>query len=105
MQKCVQISKTGNFNKEIQVMHGVTKDEALLLLATLIEDPGSYPTFKDNWGILGPLGVLDILGSEVQEEDSLLAYQLLERYIGDIDNFNPDHFENITNLFSDSYFW
>ena len=86
-------------------MHGVTKDEALLLLSFLIMDPNGYDQYKNNWGFLGPLGILDILGSEKTEEDSALATELLLRYIGEIDNFNPDHFENITNLFSDSYFW
>ena len=98
--------KTGNFNKDIQVMHGVTKDEALLLLTSLILDPSSYDTFKNNWNILGPALILDTLGSEVTEADTQLSYQLVERYIGDLQtNFNPEHFENITNLVSDAFFW
>ena len=87
-------------------MHGVTKDEALLLLTSLILDPSSYDTFKNNWNIVGPALILDTLGSEVTEADSTLANQLVERYIGDLQaNFNPEHFENITNLVSDSFFW
>ena len=57
--------KTGNFNKDIQVMHGVTKDEALLLVTSLILDPSSYDTFKNNWNIVGPALILDTLGSQV----------------------------------------
>ena len=68
-------------------------------------DPSGYDTYKNNWNFLGPLGILDILGSEKTDEDSALATELLLRYIGKMDNFDPDHFENITNLFSDSYFW
>ena len=98
--------KTGNFNKDIQVMHGVTKDEALLLLTSLILDPSSYDMFKDNWNLLGPALILDVLGSQVTEADTLLSYQLVERYIGDLQtNFNPEHFVNITNLVSDAFFW
>ena len=59
------MQKTGNFNKDIQVMHGVTKDEALLLVTSLILDPSSYDTFKNNWNIVGPALILDTLGSEV----------------------------------------
>ena len=62
---CALMQKTGNFNKDIQVMHGVTKDEALLLVTSLILDPSSYDTFKNNWNIVGPALILDTLGSEV----------------------------------------
>ena len=43
---------------------------------------------------------------QVTEADELLANKLVERYIGDLQaNFNPEHFENITNMVSDSFFW
>jgi hypothetical protein len=69
------------------------------------------------WRVLGPYALLGVLSapglalpaqvhsSEVTNATVVLATRLLTAYTGGIDALGPEVFQNLTELFTDSFFW
>ena len=102
----INILTNGDFDKNIQVILGANQDECLADTIVFLGYPELYNIMSSNWDHYGPITVLGKTGlGDITEEDKMIAREVLEYYIGSLDNFNADHFNEITNMKTDGTYW
>ena len=92
-----------------EVIIGANRDEGLLDTVNLLLDPGMYEELSSHWDHWGPLIFFGAReeGAEttITQQDVEQAYQVLQYNIGDIENFNPQHFDSLTMMLTDLYWY
>jgi len=92
-----------------QVIVGANEEEGLLTTNIFLSDPAEYEDYQQNWEYLGPMALLGRRSSDwkndITEQDVTDATKIMEHYIGSLDNFNSQHFQNITNMMTDQYWY
>ena len=96
--------------KEYSPKHsGANRNEGLLDTASLLLDPSLYTEYSSHWADYGPL---IFFGKRKEGEESTItqqdidqSYDVLQFNIGNIDNFNAEHFDNITTMLTDLYWY
>ena len=92
-----------------ELVIGANRDEGLLDTAQLLLDPGLYEVLSQDWDHWGPLiffGAREEGGeSTATQQDREQAYQVLQHYIGDIANFDAEHFDSLTMMLTDLYWY
>ena len=92
-----------------QVIVGANEEEGLLTTNIFLSDPAEYEDYQQNWEYLGPMALLGRRSSDwkndITEQDVTDATKIMEHYIGSLDNFNSEHFQNITNMMTDQYWY
>ena len=102
----INILTNGDFDKNIQVILGANQDECLADTIVFLGYPELYNIMSSNWDHYGPITVLGKTGlGDITEEDKMIAREVVEYYIGSLDNFNADHFNEITNMKTDGTYW
>ena len=98
-----QLMSDGQFNKDIEVIIGRTADEGMLSLFEQLLDPTKWEDFKNNFDTIGVQSLFSIpYASEITADDVTRAHQLIEYYVGSMDNINADHKQGLINMFTDS---
>jgi len=95
--------ESGQFNTEVEVILGTTKDEGILWVIEPIKNNSLFEKMKMEWDEKwGPLlmGIHDL--DEVTDEDLSNSYKLLDFYIGGLENLNEDHFQGMFDMYTDS---
>ena len=96
---------TGDFNTDVDVLVGANKEEGYLFTqAFLTLNHTILPLIMGQWDTWGPILLLQKHYLETTQEDVDLAFQILEHYCG-TRNITLDHIGNITDMFTDSFFW
>ena len=100
-----ELLKSGQFDTEIEIMIGTTKDEGILMVLEPLSDPSLWHEYQEDFDYVGPLflfqnSILD--ESRITEEDILNAKKVFEYYLGSIDNFNEEHKQEVFDMFTDS---
>ena len=92
-----------------EIIIGANRNEGLLDTMKLILDPSLYEEYRDHWADYGPL---ILFGKRKEGEDTTItqqdvdqSFQVLQFNIGHIDNFNAEHFDNLTALLTDLYWY
>ena len=92
-----------------EIIIGANKDEGLLDTVNLLLDPGMYEELSSHWDHWGPIIFFGAReeGEEttITQQDIQQAYQVLQYNIGDIENFNPGHFSELTMMLTDLYWY
>merc|ERR1711874_850018 len=97
--------RSGDFNVDVEVLLGANRDEGLLFTqAFLTLNHTLMPLIMGHWDTWGPILLLQKHFLETTEQDIALAFEILEHYCG-TRNVTVDHIANITDMFTDSFFW
>jgi len=97
--------KYGQHAKEVDIMVGFNEDEGLLITEFFLQAPHLYDVVRQLWPVLGPYSLLGVHSSEATTDIVNLATDLVTAYAGGLENLAPDHFANVTELYTDSFFW
>ena len=83
---------SGEFNENVEVILGSNNDEGILMFLNELRDPSLWENYRNNFGVLGPTYLFAIVNEEdITKSDVIKAYQLMEYYIGSVDNFDSEH--------------
>ena len=93
-----------------EIIIGANKDEGLLNTVDLLVNPDYFYDFvRNSWSTVGPMALFGKRAegniSDITEQDINQAFEVLEHSIGYIDNFNSEHFDNITDIMTDLYWF
>jgi len=93
----------------VEIIIGANKDEGLLETGNFLVDPSLYDLEKAMFDTFGPMqffgkrfqdNVTDITQLDIDQ-----SHQVLEHFVGSLDDINADHFDNITNILSSEYWF
>ena len=96
-----QLLSSGQFNK-VDVIIGTNLDEGIFSFFDKIANPALWEDYKNNFDIIGPamlFGKTDITDLDVQR-----AHELLEFYVGGVDNIDVEHQQGMIDMMTDSIF-
>ena len=97
--------QSGQFHKEVEVLIGTNKHEGLLYMIPHLLDSSVYDQIRENWDTVGAAGLLGIVDlSELTEEDVAKSHQLLDYYIGGVENYNAENLYGLLDMHTDSGF-
>ena len=97
--------QSGQFHKEVEVLIGTNKHEGLLYMIPHLLDSSVYDQIRENWDTVGAAGLLGIVDlSELTEEDVTKSHQLLDYYIGGVENYNAENLYGLLDMHTDSGF-
>ena len=100
-----ELMKAGEFDTDIEVIMGTTKDEGILMLLTVLANPSLWPSYRENFDIYGPQSLFNIVNiSEITENDVKNAHTIVEYYVGSVDNINEEHKQGMFDMFTDAGF-
>merc|ERR1712018_54637 len=95
----------GQFNTDIEIILGTNKDEGLLYLIAQLLSPEAWNSSALYFNTTGPQLLFNIANpDDITNEDIEKAYQVMEYYIGSLDNFNQDHIDQVATMFTDASF-
>jgi len=94
----------GNFDSEVDILLGSNGNEGLLGTQVYGALPSLLPTIMDNWGIWGPILLLQRKTLFISEDDIKLADLLLDQYTGKGRNITIDDVPALTDLLTDAFF-
>jgi len=99
---------SGDINAN-EIIIGANKDEGLLGTGNFLVDESLYETTQKYFDIIGPIGIFgkrfqDNV-TDITELDIEQAHQVLNRYVGEIQDISEKNFENITSIFTHEYFY
>ena len=79
----------GNFTFD-----GSNAEEGIFALFDLIKDLSKWEYFKNNFDTLGPMKLFGIkVPNKITIEDIQNAHQVVEFYIGSVENLNQEHID------------
>ena len=84
---------------------GFNENESLIGTQFFYAAPSLFDVLKEVWKILGPYALLQKHTSEITEEDIELTNEILNFYVGPIEEIGFQHFDNFTKMMTDSFFW
>ena len=98
----------GNINPKAIIV-GANKDEGLLDTLNFVLDPSLYEATRDTWTYRGPMSEFGkrIMGNmtDITKQDVDQSLELLLHNVDTIENVNPDHFLNLTNMQTDIHWY
>lgn len=94
---------SGNYNQDVKVLIGTTKDDGIILTSLLVSDPIMYSVYRSFWTLMAPGILFHRPIDETTDEDKLKVIQLADFYLEGTANINDKHFENITQMFTDAF--
>merc|ERR1711970_396013 len=88
----------GLYHKDVDLMIGVNKDEALLFLEYFIQAPDLFEVLANTWDAMGPRSLFQIHHTESTATDVELATYILDFYTqGEgLEGLRPERFTNVT---------
>ena len=90
----------------VEIIIGTVKDEGLLNTQKFLRNPDLYLNISQHWAWQGPRDLFGKRGVEdITEQDVSQAGEVLDFYIGSDSNFDEDHFDNLTNMMTDRYWY
>lgn len=95
--------ENGQFNTEVEVVLGTTKDEGLGTVIGAWVDPDWYENLRNNFDTEGTARILGIIrASDVTEDDIAKAHQLLNFYVGGVENIIEANVRGLIDMMTDS---
>ena len=96
---------SGQFNTDVEVIVGTCKDEGLGQFIAAWSDPEFFDNLRTNWDTVGVATVLGLTRvSDVTPEDVEDARNLLEFYVGGVENMTMDNVQSLVDMMTDSSF-
>ena len=89
----------------MEVIVGTCKDEGLGQFIAAWSDPEFFDNLRTNWDTVGVATVLGLTRvSDVTPEDVEDARNLLEFYVGGVENMTMDNVQSLVDMMTDSSF-
>ena len=105
MDDPTNLLEQGQFDPNIEVIVSTTKDEGILYCFDQLEDPSKWQEYQEDFERIVPRILFDIpFINEPTEADVAKSYQVIEHYIGSVDNLNENHLQGIFDVFTDAGF-
>jgi len=103
----LNILKTGDFDKNVEVILGANQDEAVIFTFSYYFHPELFTLMSANWtDHYGPLTLLGRTGmGDITERDKELSGDILEYYTGSENTMTEEDFSAVTAMRSDAIFW
>ena len=100
----MELIESNQFNADVEVVIGTTKDEGLQFLIGVIFDPSLYEVYDANWDVFGPMKIFN-LGSpdDVSEDDEVNARKILDFYTNGDGHFSEEQFRGLVQMITDSF--
>lgn len=97
-----ELTKSGQFHKDVGIIIGQTKDEGILYLAEPLLDPNIWSQFTPEHKIAMLLfGIRE--KEDIAEKDVEKAKKVVEFYLGpDVEDINAKHIPDLMKMFTDS---
>ena len=100
-----KILYSGSFNHDVEIIIGTNKDEGLLFMTPYILDNTLLEDYRNNFDILGPLQLFNIgNASEITSKDIQNAHEIVEFYVGSIENIDSSHIQGLVDMLTDATF-
>merc|ERR1711970_789865 len=102
-----KLMERGEYN-HVDLMLGMTTEEGLIQTVQFILHPELYMYAAGAWEHFGPMFMFGRVGSfDTWPQEYEMADVFTKFYLGDagVQNLNPAHFTNLTNMISDAYIW
>ena len=103
-----EIVADGEINTN-EIIIGANQDEGLLISSAFVLNPELYQEMQNDWARVGPRYLFgrryqgDL--TDIEQLDVDQAFEIVQHYMGAIENFNEENFENITRIFTDQYWY
>ena len=102
----------GQYNQNVDILIGCNKEEGLKFTGEVYDDPTLINTWREQWldwtnstNLPGGRGYTYMLG--LDKNDSVASNRLdaiTEKYLGSLDNMTFENIEQITNMYTDSWY-
>jgi len=100
-----KLMESGQFNTEVEVVIGTNTDEGILYMLDQLRDPSLWDDYRKNFDNFGPQLLFNIANaSDITTEDVEKTHQIVEYYVGSLDNINEDHLQGMFDMFTDAGF-
>ncbi|XP_023321978.1 liver carboxylesterase 1 isoform X2 [Eurytemora carolleeae] len=96
--------KLGKYDRDVDVLLGFNRQEGLMVTSLFKDYPLLYTAMAASWPVLGPFSLLGRHHSEITERDKEIANEILSFYVGNVTDIGPDKLDNITDMYTDSFF-
>ena len=98
------IFSTGQFNKDIEVMIGTTKDEAILFMMPALNGTQPWEDVQATFSSFFVQIMFNIPPDMITDEDISRAKEVLQFYCGNVEDINEENKQNFINMVTDSNF-
>merc|ERR1711962_411141 len=99
------ILQSGQFNADVEVIVGTCKDEGLGQFIAAWSDPEFFDNLQTNWDTVGVATVLGLTRvSDITPEDVEDARNLLQFYVGGVENMTQHQLQSLVDMMTDSSF-
>ena len=100
-----ELLQSGQFHTEVELIIGTNKHEGILYMIPHLLDASLYDQIRENWDTIGAAGLLGIVDlNELTAEDVAKSHQLLDFYIGGVENYNAEHLYGLLDMHTDAGF-
>ena len=100
-----ELLQSGQFHTEVELIIGTNKHEGILYMIPHLLDASVYDQIRENWDTIGAAGLLGIVDlNELTAEDVAKSHQLLDFYIGGVENYNAENLYGLLDMHTDAGF-
>jgi len=100
-----ELMQSGQFHTEVELIIGTNKHEGILYMIPHLLDPSVYDQIRENWDTIGAAGLLGINDlNELTADDVAKSHQLLDFYIGGVENYNAENLYGLLDMHTDAGF-
>ena len=95
----------GDFHKEVEVIIGTNKDEGIIYIIDPLLNNTLFEEAQTSWDVNGTAILLGIVDpSEVTEEDVIKSHEILQYYVGGVENITVEQQQRLFDMYTDSGF-
>ena len=99
------LMSSGQFNTNVEIIIGTNVDEGILYFLQQVVNSTAWNAYRNNFDIVGPMELFEIATEEeVTELDVKRAHELIEFYVGSIENIDEQHQQGMFDMMTDSVF-
>ena len=89
----------------MDIIIGTNADEGISWLIPQLLDPSLWEAYRNDFDTEGPRALFNIADkSDVTDEDTQKAHNIVEYYVGSVDNINENHTQGMFDMYTDSTF-
>ena len=100
-----ELLMAGKFNQDIDVIIGTNADEGMISFFLALANPDIWEYYRNNSDTTIPMMLFGLATpSEVTDLDRQRAHELIEFYVGSVENINKEHKQGMIDMMTDSVF-
>ena len=100
-----EIMSSGKYNHNVSLLLGTNKDEGLLHTADTYKNPEIVTKWRSKWmDTFGPSTLLGLKDQPIDKHSQDITKKIAEHYVGSVEALTFENIQNITNMYTDSWF-